>query len=103
MAGMGKLFKQAQKMQKDMAKIQAEMASKTVEATAGGGMITVVVNGNQEVTNIKIEKEVVNSDDIEMLENLVIAAINEGLRKSKEMVADGMGKLTGGMNIPGLT
>ena len=103
MAGMGKLFKQAQKMQKDMAKIQAEMTSKTVEATAGGGMITVVVNGNQEVTNIKIEKEVVNSDDIEMLENLVIAAINEGLRKSKEMVADGMGKLTGGMNIPGLT
>ena len=103
MAGMGKLFKQAQKMQKDMAKIQAEMASKTVEATAGGGMVTVVVNGNQEVTNIKIEKEVVNSDDIEMLENLVIAAINEGLRKSKEMVADGMSKLTGGMNIPGLT
>ena len=103
MAGIGKLFKQAQKMQKDMAKIQAEMASKTVEATAGGGMITVVVNGNQEVTNIKIEKEVVNSDDIEMLENLVIAAINEGLRKSKKMVADGMGKLTGGMNIPGLT
>ena len=103
MAGMGKLFKQAQKMQKDMAKIQAEMTSKTVEATAGGGMVTVVVNGNQEVTNIKIEKEVVNSDDIEMLENLVIAAINEGLRKSKEMVADGMGKLTGGMNIPGLT
>ncbi len=103
MAGIGKLFKQAQKMQKDMAKIQAEMASKTVEATAGGGMITVVVNGNQEVTNIKIEKEVVNSDDIEMLENLIIAAVNEGLRKSKEMVADGMSKLTGGMNIPGLT
>ena len=103
MAGIGKLFKQAQKMQKDMAKIQTEMASKTVEATAGGGMITVVVNGNQEVTNIKIEKEVVNSDDIEMLENLIIAAVNEGLRKSKEMVAEGMGKLTGGMNIPGLT
>ena len=103
MAGMGKLFKQAQKMQKDMAKIQTEMASKTVEATAGGGMVTVVVNGNQEVTNIKIEKEVVNSDDIEMLENLIIAAVNEGLRKSKEMVADGMSKLTGGMNIPGLT
>ena len=103
MAGIGKLFKQAQKMQKDMAKIQTEMASKTVEATAGGGMVTVVVNGNQEVTNIKIEKEVVNSDDIEMLENLIIAAINEGLRKSKEMVADGMSKLTGGMNIPGLT
>ena len=103
MAGIGKLFKQAQKMQKDMAKIQTEMASKTVEATAGGGMVTVVVNGNQEVTNIKIEKEVVNSDDIEMLENLIIAAVNEGLRKSKEMVADGMGKLTGGMNIPGLT
>ena len=103
MAGIGKFLKQAQKMQKDMSKIQAEMANKTVEATAGGGMVTVIVNGNQEITSIKIEKEVVDSDDIEMLENLVIAAINEGLRKSKEMVADGMGKLTGGMNIPGLT
>ena len=103
MAGIGKFLKQAQKMQKDMSKIQAEMANKTVEATAGGGMVTVIVNGNQEITGIKIEKEVVDSDDIEMLENLVIAAINEGLRKSKEMVTGEMSKLTGGMNIPGLT
>ena len=103
MAGMGKFLKQAQKMQKDMSKIQAEMANKTVEATAGGGMVTVIVNGNQEITGIKIEKEVVDSDDIEMLENLVIAAINEGLRKSKEMVTGEMSKLTGGLNIPGLT
>ena len=103
MAGIGKFLKQAQKMQKDMAKIQAEMANKTVEATAGGGMVTVIVNGNQEITSIKIEKEVVASDDIEMLENLVIAAINEGLRKSKEMVTEEMSKLTGGLNIPGLT
>ena len=103
MAGIGKFLKQAQKMQKDMAKIQTEMANKTVEATAGGGMVTVIVNGNQEITGIKIEKEVVDSDDIEMLENLVIAAINEGLRKSKEMVTGEMSKLTGGLNIPGLT
>ena len=103
MAGIGKFLKQAQKMQKDMAKIQTEMANKTVEATAGGGMVTVIVNGNQEITSIKIEKEVVDSDDIEMLENLVIAAINEGLRKSKEMVTGEMSKLTGGLNIPGLS
>ena len=103
MAGIGKFLKQAQKMQKDMSKIQAEMANKTVEATAGGGMVTVIVNGNQEITSIKIEKEVVDSDDIEMLENLVIAAVNEGLRKSKEMVTGEMSKLTGGLNIPGLT
>ena len=103
MVGIGKFLKQAQKMQKDMSKIQAEMANKTVEATAGGGMVTVIVNGNQEITGIKIEKEVVDSDDIEMLENLVIAAVNEGLRKSKEMVTGEMSKLTGGLNIPGLT
>ena len=103
MAGIGKFLKQAQRMQKDMAKIQAEMANKTVEATAGGGMVTVIVNGNQEITSIKIEKEVVDPDDIEMLENLVIAAINEGLRKSKEMVTGEMTKLTGGLSIPGLT
>ena len=103
MAGIGKFLKQAQKMQKDMTKIQAEMASKTVEATAGGGMVTVMVNGNQEINSIKIEKEVVDPNDVEMLENLVVAAINEGLRKSKEMVSGEMSKLTGGMNIPGLT
>ena len=103
MAGIGKFLKQAQKMQKDMAKIQAEMSNKTVEATAGGGMVTVMVNGNQEINSIKIEKEVVDPGDVEMLENLVIAAINEGLRKSKEMVTGEMSKLTGGMNIPGLT
>jgi len=103
MAGIGKFLKQAQKMQKDMSKIQAEMANKTVEATAGGGMVTVIVNGNQEITSIKIEKEVVDPDDVEMLENLVIAAVNEGLRKSKEMVTGEMSKLTGGLNIPGLT
>ena len=103
MAGIGKFLKQAQKMQKDMSKIQAEMANKTVEATAGGGMVTVIVNGNQEITSIKIEKEVVDPGDIEMLENLVIAAVNEGLRKSKEMVTGEMSKLTGGLNIPGLT
>ena len=102
MAGIGKFLKQAQKMQQDMAKIQAEMADKTVEAAAGGGMVTVIANGNQEITSIKIEKEVVDPNDIEMLENLVVAAINEGLRKSKEMAAEEMSKLTGGMNIPGL-
>ena len=103
MAGIDKFLKQAQKMQKDMAKIQAEMADKTVEATAGGGMVTVIASGNQEITSIKIDKEVVDPNDIEMLENLVVAAVNEGLRKSKEMCTEKMSKLTGGLNIPGLT
>ena len=98
----GDLMKQAQKMQEEMGKVQEESKKKTVEASAGGGMVVVVANGAQEIISIKIEKDVVNPEDVEMLEDLVTAAVNEALRKSQQMVGDDMGKLTGGMNIPGM-
>ena len=100
--GFGNIMKQAQKMQKDMMRVQEELASKTVEASAGGGMVSVVVNGRQQVMSITIEKDIVNPEDVDMLQDLVLAAINEGLMKSQEMVKEEMLKITGGMNIPGL-
>lgn len=100
--GMNSLIKQAQKMQAKLMEIQEELAKKTVEATSGGGMVTVVANGQQEVVKIKIEKDVVNPEDVEMLEDLVLAAVNEALHQSREMVASEMSKATGGFNIPGL-
>lgn len=99
---MGNMMKQVQKMQADMARMQEELKEKTVEATAGGGAIRVVANGAKEVKEIKIKPEVVDAEDVEMLEDLMLACINEALRKSDEMVAKEMGKITGGMNIPGL-
>lgn len=103
MKNMGKLMKQAQQLQNKMNKLQEEMADKTVEATAGGGMVKVVANGKQQVVSIGIEKEVVDPEDVEMLQDLIVAAVNEALAKSQEMVSEEMNKLTGGMNIPGLT
>ena len=103
MKNIGNIMKQAQKMQAQIAKVQEELADKTVEASAGGGMVTVVVNGKQEVLSIKIESEVIDAQDPEMLQDLVVAAVNEGLRKSQEMVAEEMKKITGGLQIPGLT
>ncbi|MBE9535763.1 MAG: YbaB/EbfC family nucleoid-associated protein [Proteobacteria bacterium] len=100
--GIAGIMKQAQKMQEQMAKIQAEAATKTVEATAGGGMVTAVVNGKQQLVSLKIEKDVVDPTDIEMLQDLIMAAVNEGMKKSQDSVASEMGKLTGGLNIPGL-
>jgi DNA-binding YbaB/EbfC family protein len=100
--GLGGMLKQAQKIQSQLARIQEEMAQKTIEASSGGGMVSVVVNGKQEVISIKIEREVVNPDDIDMLQDLILAAVNEGIRKSQEMVSEEMRKLTGGLNIPGL-
>jgi hypothetical protein len=94
-------MKQAKKMQERMASLQKEMETKTVEAQAGGGMVSVVVNGKYEIVSLKIEKEVVNPEDIEMLQDLIAAAINEGIRKAQEMAASEMGKITGGLNIPG--
>jgi len=99
---LGDLMKQAQKMQQEMGKIQEESKKKTVEAAAGGGMVVAVANGATEVVSIKIEKDVVNSDDIEMLQDLVVAAVNEALRRAQQMVSDDMKKLTGGMDLPGL-
>ena len=89
-------------MQERMANMQKELEMKTIEAQAGGGMVRVVVNGKYEVVSMKIEKEVVNPEDIEMLQDLIAAAVNEGVRKAQEMSSSEMAKITGGLNIPGL-
>jgi len=100
--GFGNLMKEAQKLQQQMEKMQAEVAQRKVEATAGGGMVTVEANGKQEIVSIKIDPEVVSRDDVQMLEDLVLAACNEALRKSRDMMQQEIGKLTGGLKIPGL-
>ncbi len=99
---MNKMMKQVQKMQAQMAKLQEELEEREVEASAGGEAVTVKVNGKQEVLEITIKPDVVDPEDVEMLEDLVLAAVNEALRTSQEMVSSEMGKITGGMNIPGL-
>ena len=103
MKGMGNMMKQAQQLQSKMVKLQEELAEKTVESSSGGGMVKVTANGRQQILSIQIEKEVVDPDDVEMLQDLVLAAINDALAKAQEMVSSEMGKLTGGLNIPGLT
>lgn len=95
--GMGDIMKQAQKMRQDMEKLQSELAEKTVEATAGGGMVTVVANGKNEIISLKIEAEVLKMDDVTMVEDLVKAGVNEALRSSQKMVQEEMGKITGGL------
>lgn len=100
--GFGNMVKQAQQMQQRIQRLQAEMAEKTAEGSSGGGMVTVVANGKQELLSIKINKEVVNPSDVEMLEDLVLEASNQALKNSAEMVAAEMNKITGGINIPGL-
>jgi len=102
MKNMGKMMKQAQQLQNKMEKLQEEMADKTVEASAGGGMVKAVASGRQEIVSISIEKEVVDPDDVEMLQDLITAAVNDALAQSQKMVSEEMNKLTGGMNIPGL-
>jgi nucleoid-associated protein EbfC len=102
MKQMKNIMKQAQQLQNKMARLQEEMAGKTIEASAGGGMVKVVANGRQEVVSIHIEKEVVDPEDVEMLQDLILAAVNEALVQSQKMVSDEMNKLTGGMSIPGL-
>jgi nucleoid-associated protein EbfC len=99
---LGDLMRQAQKMQEEMMKAQEEAKKKTVEATAGGGMVTVVANGAGQIVSIKIEKDVVNPEDIDMLQDLILAASNEALRRAQELVSDEMSKLTGGLQIPGM-
>jgi len=99
---MGKMMKQVQKMQADMAKAQDELKEMTVEATSGGGVVRVVVTGKQEIKEIKINPEAISPDDVEMLEDLVMAAVNEALRKSVELQGEEMSKITGGIKIPGL-
>jgi len=103
---MGNLMKQAQKFQAKIAKLQDELGDRTVEASAGGGMVTVVANGRQEIISVNIEPEVIDPEDSEMLQDLVLAAVNDALTRAKDMVSEEMGKVTQGMNlpnIPGLT
>jgi DNA-binding YbaB/EbfC family protein len=100
--GFGNLLKQAQEMHAKIAQLQEEMAGKTVEASSGGGMVNIVMNGKQEVVSLRIDPEVANREDVEMLQDLIIAALNEAIRKSQEMMTEEMKKVTGGLNIPGL-
>ena len=99
---MNNLMKQAQQMQKRMLDIQEGLATRTVEATVGGGMVTAVVNGQQELMSLTISPEVVDPDDIEMLEDLIVAAVNEARHQAQELMTQEMSKLTGGVKIPGL-
>lgn len=99
---MNKMMKQVQKMQSDMAKMQEELANKTVEATSGGGVVKVVANAKQELISIEIKPEAVDPEDVEMLQDLILAAVNEALRQGQELASKEMGKVTGGLNIPGL-
>lgn len=99
---MGNLLKQAQEMQARMAKIQEELGQKTVQGSAGGGMVQVTVNGQFNLTAMQIEASVVKADEKEMLEDLIMAAVNDGMRKAREMASAEMAKLTGGFKIPGL-
>ena len=100
--GMKDLMKKAQKMQQDLAKAQEELANKIVEGSAGGGMVKVEMNGKNQIISLKIDKEVVDPEDVEMLEDLIIAAINEAQEKVAKSTEDEMSKLTGGINIPGM-
>ena len=102
MKGMGNMMKEAQKLQTRMLKLQEELAGRTVESAVGGGMIRVVANGRQQIVSVHIEKEVVDPNDVEMLQDLILAAVNDALAKSQEMVSSEMSKLTGGLKMPGL-
>ncbi len=100
MGNMAGMMKKVQKLQADMAKLQEELKARTLEATSGGGAVTVVVNGEKQIKSIKIAPSAVDPEDVEMLEDLVAAAVNEALKKVDDMMAQEMGKLTGGMNLP---
>jgi len=102
MKDMQGILRQAQQMQERIARVQEELAGKTVEASAGGGMVTVVGTGRQDVVSVRIEKEVVSPDDVDLLQDLVAGAINEAISRSRKMMADEMAKITGGLNLPGL-
>jgi len=99
---MNKMMKQVQKMQQDMLKLQEELGNRTVESSAGGGVVKVIANGKNEVISVEIKPEAVDPEDVEMLQDLITAAVNEALRKAQELVTAEMGKLTGGLKIPGM-
>ena len=100
--GIGNIMKQAQQMQKRMGELQKELESREVEASAGGGMVTAVVSGKQQLLRLNIDPAAVDPEDVEMLQDLVTAAVNEALKQSQQIAQEEMGKITGGMNIPGL-
>jgi len=100
--GFGNILKQAQQIHAKISQLQEEMAARTVEVSSGGGMVSIVMNGKQEVLSIRIDPEVVNREDIDMLQDLIVAAVNEATRKSQEMMTEEMKKVTGGLSIPGL-
>ncbi len=102
MKNMGNMMKQMQKLQKQMAQAQEELKSKTVEATAGGGMVKVIATGEKKILEVIIDKEVVDPDDVEMLQDLVLAATNEALKMADDLINQDMGKFTKGMNLPGM-
>jgi nucleoid-associated protein EbfC len=101
--GFGNIVKQAQELQERLAKVQEDAAARTVESSAGGGMVTATVNGRLEVIRLHIEPAVLQSADAQMLEDLIIAAVNQGIRAAQQQMAEEMSKLTGGLKIPGLT
>ena len=100
--GLAQIMKQAQMMQQKMARLQEESAQQTAEATAGGGAVTALVNGKNQILSLAIKKEAVDPEDVEMLQDLIVAAVNEALAKVHAEMAEQMGKITGGLNIPGL-
>ncbi|HEX7551028.1 MAG TPA: YbaB/EbfC family nucleoid-associated protein [Candidatus Methylomirabilis sp.] len=102
MVGLGDLMKQAQRLKAEMDRLQAEAATKTVEGSAGGGMVTVVANGKGDLLSVKIDPEVARGEDLEMLQDLVVAAVNDALRRARELLAQEVSRLTGGLNLPGL-
>ncbi|MFX0560998.1 YbaB/EbfC family nucleoid-associated protein [Tepidibacillus infernus] len=102
MKNMNQMMKQVKKMQQQMEKAQEELKNKTVQSSAGGGMVTVVANGHKEIVSIEIKQEVVDPDDIEMLQDLVMTAINDALKQADQLIAQDLGKYTSGLNIPGI-
>jgi len=102
MKGMNELVRQAQIMQKKMSKLQDDLADRTVEGTSGGGMVVATVTGSNELKGIVLDKTVVNPEDVEMLQDLILAAVNDGVKKAKEMMEQEMGQITGGIKIPGM-
>lgn len=102
MKGMEELLRQAQQVRERLEKLREELADRTVEASAGGGMVTVTANGRQEVVSVRIEREVVSPEELDLLQDLVRGAVNEALARSKKMAAEEMARISGGMNLPGL-
>ena len=102
MGNMGKMMKEAKKVQERIVQMQEELKEREIEASSGGGAVVVVINGKQELKSIKIKPEAVDPEDVEMLEDLILTAVNEGVKASQDMVSEEMAKITGGFNIPGL-